>query len=249
MDVIIPAPPWAGQLNQADILWRFLTMDKTLSMLETGTLWFARTDTFEDPFEGVTPSAWQTEWNANIGAQLPHLPESVMQTTFASCWYRGEHEPAGMWREYGSDSCAICIQTNPDVFRQVLTQSDTDIGTESVLLGAVRYLDFQTEHPGFSAQPGNAQAHARHYWAHFLKRRNFSHEQEVRATFFHLPHGSAPHPQQPHGVPVTVHLDHLIRRVVVSPYSMPTSVRAVERLFRAYNISAPVERSQLFDLP
>ena len=43
--------------DDRDTLWRYMSLEKFVNMLETKSLFFTRADKFEDPFEGFIPPA------------------------------------------------------------------------------------------------------------------------------------------------------------------------------------------------
>lgn len=50
-------------------LWRYMSLEKFVNMLETKSLFFTRADKFEDPFEGFIPSALALHIAQAIGAE------------------------------------------------------------------------------------------------------------------------------------------------------------------------------------
>jgi hypothetical protein len=88
-------------------IWRYVDFTKLVSFLERRRLFFARTDTFSDEFEGST-SRFNIEARPRLYAEIP--PEqlaSIAQTTaefrrwtFINCWNLSEHESAAFWGLY-----------------------------------------------------------------------------------------------------------------------------------------------------
>jgi hypothetical protein len=242
------SPPLADHTNPTDLLWRFMDADKFMAMLESSCLWFARTDTFEDPCEGLVPQPWQDDLNSRIGSKLPRpTPDSRMQTNFASCWYRGAVEPSHLWKSYGGGNCGVCIRTTTAKLVSSLRAASVPqlVKNEIVHFGAVRYLNFKTDHPGISAVPGDVIAHSKHIWAHFLKRHNFIHEQEVRAMIWHMKFDSCPHQLQPLGLPIPLDLATVLEEIVVSPYAMKSFIFGIANILKQLNLSIPVRQSDL----
>lgn len=234
-------------------MWRFMSFDKFLLLLDSSSLWFARTDLFEDPFEGAVPREWLKKHGAQIGMPEDYVrrkfevPESAMQMNFANCWYSGAAEPAGMWKLFGDGSSAIALRSTA---RSIITAFHSNTTpqeiSDAVLIGKVHYMDLQSEPISIGSKPGTIDGHSSNTWAHFLKRKAFAHESEVRLLVSHMPHGSCPHPNQPKGVPVYFHLPSLIQQVVISPYALQGCEVVIEKILSQFSLEAEVNASQLF---
>lgn len=82
-----------------------------------------------------------------------------------NCWHMNEHESAAMWKLYLKSNEGIAVQSSYNKLR------DCIIDDEQVLVGMVKYLDYEAEH----IDPGNILS------AFVYKRKSFEHEREVRA--------------------------------------------------------------------
>src|SRR4051794_23331256 len=93
---------------------------KYVALLQSRSLYFARADQFDDPFEGASPQTkvaqrsqwysapeWQTENGSKAVAMMPQIYESSRRWTYISCWHANEMESAAMWRLYARSHEAI----------------------------------------------------------------------------------------------------------------------------------------------
>jgi hypothetical protein len=221
-------------------VWRYMDFTKYLSLLESSALYFSRIDLLGDPFEGTTTAAsnraffdrleWapgseqkQKEWiehNARLRQQL-------RRRLFVNCWHMSTHESEAMWRLYSNTDESIAIQAT--------YQRLVDAFDESVLVGAVRYIDFEE-----TVLPMSNDA----LWPAVHKRKSFEHEREIRAIKLAMDEGS-----EPLGHSVPVDLRNLVERVYVSPNSPHWYFPLVEKLTRRFGYEFPITKSRLSEQP
>ena len=240
---------WAEPTNPNDVLWRFIGIDKLAALLETSSLYFSRTDQFEDPTEGLVPYQWNRDFHKEFGEFVPPAyPGNRMQSNFACCWYRGDYEPAQLWRLNPNNASGVCIRTTQArLFSALQAAPSPDEKITDLLFGGVKYIDHHIYSSPIPAVPGNAESHSSNLWSHYLKKKAFVHEQEVRILFFYMKYGSCPHPSQPKGIDVKVDLNLLVEKIIVSPYVLPNLVETVRKMLPAYGLNSEVERSSLLD--
>jgi len=169
-----------------ELLWRYLEFERFRELLSKSILWFARTDTFEDPFEGsVTPLNIEMRKTAQARRRIPMtlpaalggLPpdvEGYKRVNFASCWHANDVESMAMWNMYSHKSIVAILSTRSHM-RTSFKKSDKEI-----YLGRVRYKDFSAGTKDF-VDESNAFNHF------FTKRNNFEYEKEVRAVLLEFP--------------------------------------------------------------
>jgi len=240
---------WANPTQQTDVLWRFISFDKFAAVLETNSLYFSRTDQYDDPTEGLVPYQWNIEFHKGLPEYFSFSqPSSKMQTMFASCWYRGADEPAQLWRLNPENSSGICIRTTQARLLKALgaaTSSDPKI--THLVVGAIKYINHHDYISPIPAVRGNAESHHWNIWSHFLKKKAFIHEQEFRILFDNMEYGSCPHPSQPEGINLKINLNQLIDKIIISPYVLPHLSEVVRKLLIAYGLTVEVEQSSLLE--
>lgn len=157
-------------------LWRYMTFDKFLWLLEQQKLYFARLDKFDDPFEGKifkkTISKYIDERifvepnSASYNYLIDHTNNSyIIQslTTFISCWNLSDFESMALWKIYAKEKNSICIQSTYSTLCNLLE--------DDIYLGLVTYED---------ANP-DEKMHENGISYLFRKRMFFEYENEVRA--------------------------------------------------------------------
>jgi hypothetical protein len=182
-------------------------------------LFFARSDRFEDPFEGSMPTQNPTVLRAYLAQAAPGIQEEhldqfskfrqgIRSRMYLNCWHMNEHESAAMWKLYARTNEAIAIRSSYDALRTCLP----DDGPH-VYIGMLKYIDYSTA----IIPEGNA------FWPFVHKRLSFAHERELRALIFEDPaseHGQMDFSlQMPIGKQIPVDLGRLITTVYVAPTS------------------------------
>jgi hypothetical protein len=121
-------------------MWRYMTLDKFINLLETQTLFFTPLASYAktDPFEGFQPKACleqfikyknnSTELTQVIASQLSDDSDigfitqesdrkfkemylDTMKGTKVNCWHMNDHESEAMWKLYSENNKGICIST------------------------------------------------------------------------------------------------------------------------------------------
>lgn len=176
-------------------IWRYMDFTQFLSILERKSLFFNRSDRFEDPFEGSIPKAnleneqtaewlvdavetWQMEGDADpsevplrdamkaMGTDISKMYNSFRYFTFINCWHMNENESGAMWDLYLKTNEGIAIQSHFENFTSALENSE-----EAVHVGEVEYINFEEETvPEMTT-----------FIPYLRKRESFHHESELRA--------------------------------------------------------------------
>ena len=212
-------------------IWRYVDMPRFLSILENRALFFTCVDQLEDPFEGSLSRSdyasyedglWEASGDSGIANGLwleENRKNSIDQRryTFCSCWHQSSFESAAMWKLYSDIGKGLAIQSTVERLRHCLPAY---IKTEPV-----RYIDFETE-----------STLERRF---LTKRREFSHERELRAIF------SDDASVQKTGINVPIEPDALIEKLVVAPF-MPAWFRElVGKIIVRYGCGFHVKTSVL----
>lgn len=247
-----PAPP------PETILWRYLSLPKLLSLLVSSELFLPslRILRNDDPFEGrptiqnqrlaatlsrdeefaqqffkshfpeLTDDALAKFKESFIGALNGTMP-SVADTCFASCWHARRQESAALWKLYAESQAGIAIKCTVSKLCEAI---DTD---KSLILGAVRYCDFENSFTDI-----NNILHAA-----FTKRDSYEHEHEVRLLHWELKQPM----EERAGITVPCNPSILIEEIVVSPYADDWMVSTVAEVIRRIGFESPVRKSRLLD--
>jgi len=106
-------PHFQTPADPSAFLWRYVDLPKFLSMLSSGTVFFARADLLGDPFEGSWPRPNVEGREFRYKAILPPDADAVdvakaksnftkkwREVTFVSCWHLSPYESVAMWQLY-----------------------------------------------------------------------------------------------------------------------------------------------------
>ena len=238
-------------------LWHYMTLEKYVSVLTSGALWFSRLDMLSDAFEGSVNEATIDDYRKQLektGVQsVPNAAELAKRSAeafrlqaCASCWHVNQTETALMWLGYAR-APGVAIRTTFDRLALGFESSP-----ELLFPGLVRYLDYSRD-----AIPLHLQAPAA-----FSKRHQFRGEAELRLLWWsnaavnraiwegivdidaagQYPVRDWPYP----GKAIPVNLLALIDEVVVNSGGQPWVVDGVAALTRSYlDDSVPVRPSML----
>ena len=231
------------------MIWRYMGFTKFLYLVAQQSLFFCRSDRFEDPFEGSYPRLDIDITRQKICRDLPHdMWSSVSDDlrwlrgwTYVNCWHMNQQESAAMWKLYSQSQKAIAIRTTYGKFVSVLP--------DKAYVGCVRYLDYRKE-----LMPEGDSA----MLPFFHKRKSFTHENEVRAVIRQIPsnEGLPPgiprdaylRPENPdRGESIPIDIRALIEMIYVGPMSAQWYLDLVKKVTQEYHISAPVLQSSMDD--
>jgi len=242
-------PPFQKPPDTNAPIWRYLDFSKFVDLLETQTLFFNRTDRFDDEFEGSYPQlntllrpmlyGGETKISAHLLAKMSVTFKEWRRFMAINCWHMSNHESAAMWKLYlkGNEGISICSTYNRLV-ESFLPCDDT------IYVGVVKYIDYDTEW-----MPEGSL-----FYPFVHKRKSFQHENELRAIICRFPiekDGKADLSQDTidQGINVPIAFTKLVSKVCVAPTSPGWFRRLVEVVLKKYNLEAEVVNSSLAKRP
>ena len=215
-------------------IWRYLSLAKLISLLQTRCLPFAKLEVLaDDPYEGTLPplnqiAAELSVSNINFKQDFVQCVTDFMRgTTFVNCWCGNQKESAAMWGIYGSIPGSVAVQTTYGKLVSTLP--------EDHFVGLVRYIDYDGMHDSFPG--GNVLYSCIH------KRIEFGFEREIRA--FKWDADKEIDGNGPPVLMVPVDLDHLIDRIFVKSTEDSWMVDVITGLLDCYNLRKEVARSSI----
>ena len=254
--------------NPGASIWRYMDLPKYISMLSKRALFFANTRSFkDDPFEGSWPAKIlefrrqtskkaledlytsalkkkpQEKWSFMPIDEVLEMQEKYRSWekdyTFVNCWHLGEKESFAMWKIYGVKKKAIAIRTTFSKLEKEIVSSPSLAGfgsaTDFLSIGLVRYGDFGTLDEPLYQLP---------FMRAFLKRENFSYENEVRVVL-----GKMSGRVIPPGYLIRVNLDDLIQEVRVSPGEDKWFIDVVNDITVRYGFKFDILKTELDEMP
>jgi hypothetical protein len=229
-------------------IWRFMDLAKFLDLIHSRQLHLRRGDSFDDPYEGMIPdelisgvadpvrrtrrNAWHAERRADY---------------YVTCWHVSEDEPAGMWKLYGGPDGGIAVTSTYERLRQALDA----VLFAPCYLGTVEYGDSPWDIDRFSSD----------ILALMHKRKNFSHEREVRGLVRlngaggvgrNIDQEGREHemplvePSSNKNLRIDVNVDALVAEVVLSPAVPEWWAPMITGIMKRFDLAIPVTVSELY---
>lgn len=145
------------------VIWRYLSYPKLLSLLGSTEIRFTRADQFTDPLEGYLPLNTMLEWAEQAQQEnqetaktwdwgdeidlaeglLEKNPFEVIQHQrklgFVSCWNADPEEKEKLWRQYTPGGKGVVIKSTVGRLKKAIQ----DIKFEHLSIGEVQYRDFE----------------------------------------------------------------------------------------------------------
>ncbi len=233
-----------GALADETHLWRYMSLQKLISLLATKALHFARIDRLGDPFEGsvsrATIDARLSAPGGTLGARSHSFYGRNNRTcTAVSCWHMNDRESVAMWSQYARGGDGVCIRTSLADLAACLPKESRG-RNRPIEIGPVNYVDFQNEKTPETIGTD----------IYFTKHRSFEHEREVRVVVQMLPWGGwgTPNPQTmipEGGFAIPVDIERLVKQVYIAPTSSDWFAAAVQSVLDKYELSRRALRSSL----
>jgi hypothetical protein len=245
-----------------DKIWRYVDLQKLVSMLSTRTLYFPRPSAFRDPYEGwmprshmdalaginqnyiaqqhdlrrqfaaINPNADLTRFNEGIQKNIETYAEQAKRAPMEAVQKFG----VTCWHksEYESEAMWSAYPAESIAIESTVGQLHAAHRTEkNVFIDNVRYMDFDRD----PIEKGYSQ------YLLFLKRKSFEHEREVRGTVL-LGDGTE-------GAFLDYDLDVLVTQIHVSPRASAEFRHAVTDIVagNVRPLDKPVLASTLYEKP
>jgi hypothetical protein len=249
-DPMFPKPD-----NAEAVVWRYTDIVKFISLIDTKSLFFSRSDLLGDPFEGSIPytdgqinlNELIRETYATLGLEKPPSPLSfsihdfLRKSAYVCSFHMNSFESAALWSIYTKAKQGVAIRTT---FSR-LCNCFNDYQDEKIRIGLIDYIDYKTQ-----TIPVLKNA----YFPLIYKRKSFEHERELRAILIStqnvLVHGQTTLTQEkidhfPKGISVPVDLNTLIERIYIAPTSPSWIKELLTSVLRKYRINKTVYQSTL----
>lgn len=212
-------------------VWRYMNFASLASILQTKTLFFSRVTTLADAYEGIMPASLRGHFSdparefVDDDTKTVDFLEAATASSCVSCWHVNEDESAAMWKLYSFDF-GVAIQSTVVGLIVALADSARSAKVEMAL---VQYIDFES--PDLPRLPFPA----------FLKRKSFSHENELRVVTINRDLAN-----NPTGVAIAVtDFSKLIERIYISPSAPTWFADVVRREIATYGLTIEVRHSLL----
>lgn len=252
--------------NELDnVVWRYLTFPKFISLLSYSALWFPKLNILQDQFEGTMPTLtenymqeshqkWKKVFPPHLHEQIDGMAKVNIEDgrvlTVVNCWFLDAEESQTMWDEYVKGNEGLAVKST---IKKLATH--VYVEPQFSYIGKVKYVDFETHK--MSLYEAN-QAHERA----FLKKEKFAHEQEIRISSMNIKTlgcvgiNGIPYTQQDisgknmnnfenAGLYIRVNLAKLIDSIVLAPNAPEWFELLIKRIMQLSNLSITIKRSGL----
>ena len=237
MPANIKHPSFLQPKNENIKIWRYMDFTKFVSLISSKSLFFCRSDLFEDPFEGSYPKTnlklrpliykdMDEKIFNTMTKQFTKISKDIKKYTYINCWHANEYESAAMWKLYSNTKESIAIQTDYKTLKDILN--------EKIYLGIVKYIDYEQDF----LPEGNLFNPFMH------KRKSFEHENEVRAIIMDLKMG-----EFKEGININIDVNKLIKKIYISPTAPSWIINLTKEISKKYNINANIKKSDLYSQP
>ena len=243
------------------ILFKYMSLEKLLNLLETQTLFFTKAAVFPDPYEGQL-----TKRMLGISDSVSTLEKTLncyRKYMLCSCWHEDWRDTKPMWTQYTNKGQGIAIKTNIDSLKKSL------MGKHRVHIGRISYIDYDNEiFRGLASEQGITI----HYHPYLHKRTKFEDECEVRAIINSVDPimaelklrnvsladntpslinqiGQQIFPEiTSSGLPYRINIPELIHGIILSPEYEKWKSETITSTIKRYNVNLDVSVSHLRDL-
>ena len=226
-----------------ETIWRYMDFTKFVDLLATESLFFCRSDKFNDPFEGSVPTKHyerRLEEIKNEFDDFEHekkmfekIGQEYKKYVFVNCWHRNINESAALWKLYLKSNEGIAINSTRHWLSGSLVDSSHPVWNVPVL-----YIDYDNDDPPVPTSMAPFR----------YKRKSFEHEKELRAIIYadiYNSKGEKLEPLSNSGIRVKTNINDLIKSVVVAPTSPDWFFELVENVRDKYSFSFPVTHSEI----
>ena len=89
------------------VIWRYMDMNRLLSLLRTSRLHLSRLDHLGDPWEGTWPQPVLDAYRSRATISKVEFlldTDQLQKKTFVNCWHISPHESAALWALYSKES-------------------------------------------------------------------------------------------------------------------------------------------------
>lgn len=243
-----------GNLSDKEIIWRYMTLDRLINLLDEGALFMASLGAYSksDPYEGYPPPvvlkqvknhcppSMYFSHDASKSQDLSNFKlfaERIFHSRAVSCWYQGDEESEAMWKIYGDMGKAVAIRTTVGKLAEAL-------GNEfHGKIARVLYVNYaRVTQEDYEAV---MDAHAQNILLDpIYKRHSYAHEKEVRA-YIQIPGANINEPSTYKSHLAPIDYSTMISEIVVSPFCSGSYVKATKAVATQYGLGGKVRQSTL----
>ncbi|HEY0046110.1 MAG TPA: hypothetical protein VGB44_05290 [Flavobacterium sp.] len=211
------------------IIWKYLSFSKFLDLLLSKKLFMARSDKFEDQYEG-TFSEPTFEEMKRLSVDNPKFLDyykTHREKVVVSSWHINEYESFAMWQIFTQNNEGLALQTTVGRLQQALAPEQQ----LEQYIGQVNYIDYKREYIPFEDA----------FFPFLFKRKSFQYEREIRVITDMSLHNININ----EGIKINVDIDKLIERIYIHPKSENWYKKVVIEILEKLGFDFIIEKSDL----
>lgn len=229
-----------NNLDENTELWRYMDFSKFVSLLNSSSLWIARSDTFRDKHEGKFHSEMEEsllkfyesqEYDSDAKIKsADDFQMYLIKNAFINCWHENLDENMVMWEIYGRSECSIAIKTSVGKLTNSVDVSSIKEHCSDICIGRVNYIKSE-----------EVSGELNYVFPFFRKRPHFAFEKEVR-LFISSYSPNNPSLDRVSGYNLPVNLPDMIENVFVHPDAPSWLHDAVQAVVDRFELQVTVEK-------
>jgi hypothetical protein len=230
--------------NDFDVkLWRYVPLRTLELLLKNSSLYFCRSDLFDDKHEGsYTKTAAEYRKKFYEGACDNYLENTIPQLNFnwrrcanISCWHVNDKEDTNMWKAYSKENKSLAITTSISRIKNYILDEEIPFA-----LGFVNYIDYEIdtipEHNAFNS--------------FYFKRKEFESEREFRIIAYKEVDKIMSGQIEPFdGMDIPIDVKNFIENIFISPFASDKFVKRATSVIKKYKIEKKLIISKLISSP
>lgn len=211
---LMPEPMVIGKGLEPDTkIYHFMPLVRFVEMMETQRLFFKRITEWDDP--------WEMPYRRlHLVKDKKNREKVNAEFMYGICWTReGSYDTDAMWRIYSADKQSVCFSTTVSKLYDVLKSDTLCMNPTNLFMADVIYTDFTPDKINSIINSDKLRFYPEFMYPAFLKRREFSHENEIRLLLFKLFFGQQPD-SKPHcknGALLPLNHTNFIDEVILDP--------------------------------
>lgn len=211
------------------VVWKYLDLSKFLDLLLSRQLFMARSDKFEDQYEGTfsEPTFEELKRMAQDNPQFMDTYKKQREKVVVSSWHINEFESYAMWQIFTQNNEGLAIQSTVGRLQESLCPEDK----YDHYIGAVKYIDYKKEYIPFDDK----------FFPFLFKRKSFQYEREVRIISNVSEHNVTIN----EGLKINVDISKMIERIYIHPKSENWYKNLVTQLMQQLGFDFPIGKSDL----
>lgn len=211
------------------VVWKYLDLSKFLDLLLCKQLFMARSDKFEDQYEGTfsEPTFEELKRMTEHNPAFLDAYKAQRENVVVSSWHINEYESYAMWQIFTQNNEGLAIQSTVQRLQEALEPEKK----YEQHIGAVKYIDYKKEYIPFDDK----------FFPFLFKRKSFQYEREVRIISNLSEHKLSIND----GLKINVDINKLIERIYIHPKSENWYKNLVIQLMQQLGFDFLIEKSDL----